>query len=99
MDIRNLRAQTEVELEATQTRQRKAKAEIELILDEARKDGRPNLSQEETSRTDELFATIEMAKAQELGVKDKLARVKKIEAEEAEFDARMSQTPGASDAP
>ena len=94
MDIKNLRAQTEVELEATQTRQRKAKAEIELILDEARKEGRPNLSQEETTRTDELFATIEMAKAQELGVKDKLARTKKIEAEEAEFDVRMAQTPG-----
>ena len=99
MDIKNLRAATEVELEASQTRQRRAKAELELILDEARKDGRPNLSADETARTDELFATIEMAKAQELGIKDKLMRVKKIEAEEAEFDARMSETPGAANLP
>ena len=99
MNIKNLRAQTDVELEAVLTRRRRAKAEIELILDEARKDGRPNLTEEEQRRTDELFQTIELSKAQEIGVKDKLKRIMAIEAEEADFESRMNAQPEPSGVP
>src|ERR1035438_6794204 len=98
MDIKQLLASIEVEHEATLMRQRKAKAEVELILDTARQEGRSSLSEEESTRTDKLFENIELAKVQENGIKDKLARAKKIEAEEAEFDARardVTPTPAA----
>jgi hypothetical protein len=99
MNILNLRAQTEVELEAVQGRRRRAKAEIELILDSANKEGRPNLTDAEQTRSDELFSSIQLGKAQEIGIKDKLARIKAIEAEEAEFDAQTAREPVPSGAP
>ena len=98
MDIKQLLASIEVEHEATLMRQRKAMAEVDLILDTARQEGRSALTEEESQRTDKLFENNELAKVQEAGIKDKLARAKKIEAEEAEFDARansVTPTPAA----
>jgi len=92
MDIKTLIASIEVELEAAQKRQAKADAEIKLILDTARQEGRPNLTEDESKRTDELFANIELAKSQEEGIKGKLARARKVEAEEVERDAKAHDT-------
>jgi HK97 family phage major capsid protein len=96
MNLQELRAQTEVELDAAQMRQKKAKAEIQLILDTARQEGRSNLTDEETARSDKCFENIELAKTQESGIKDKLARVAQLEAEDREADKRAKDvTPGA----
>src|ERR1700761_7064416 len=71
-------------------RQTKAKTEIQLILDTARQEGRAQLTDEETSRSDALFDNIELAKVQERGIKDKLARLSQLEAEERDADKRMN---------
>lgn len=91
MNLQELRAQTEVELEAAQMRQKRAKAEIQLILDTARQEGRAALSEEETARSDKLFENIDLAKVQEAGIKDKLARVSQLETEDREADKRASE--------
>ena len=91
MDIKNLIASTEVELEAAEQRMRRAKAEGALIIDDARKDGRTDLTDEEKTRSDELFATFEMGRAQVAGIRDKLARARQIQAQEAEMDDKLAQ--------
>jgi hypothetical protein len=91
MDIKNLIASTEVELEAAEQRMRRAKAEGALIIDDARKDGRTDLTPEEKTRSDELFSAFEMGRAQVAGIKDKLARARTIQAQEAEMDDKLAQ--------
>lgn len=91
MTLEELIAQTEVELEAAQKRQQKAKAEIKLIIDTARQEGRANLTEEESVRADELFAHVDTAKADESGIKDKLARLTQLQAEEREADKRSRE--------
>jgi len=93
MDIKNLIAATEVELEAAEQRMRRAKAEGALIIDDARKDGRTDLTPDERTRSDELFSQFEMGKAQVAGIKDKLARARQIQAQDAELDAAMNRAP------
>jgi len=97
-DIKTLIAQTEVELEAAEQRMRRAKAEGLLIVDDARKDGRTDLTDAEKQRSDELFQAFEMGKAQVAGIKDKLARARKIQSQESEIDAALNATPIATDA-
>lgn len=91
MDIKNLIASTEVELEAAEQRMRRAKAEGALIIDDARKDGRTDLTDEEKTRSDELFSSFEMGRAQVAGIRDKLARARQIQAQEAEMDDKLAQ--------
>lgn len=91
MTLEELIAQTEVELEAAQKRQQKAKAEIKLIIDTARQEGRANLTEEESVRSDELFSHVDTAKADESGIKDKLARLTQLQAEEREADKRSRE--------
>jgi len=88
MNIQELRARIEVELEAAVQRQRKARAEIQLIHDTASQEGRSDLTKEERERTSALFDNIDLAKAQEDGIKGKLANVVRLESEEHEFDVR-----------
>lgn len=97
-DIKTLIAQTEVELEAAEQRMRRAKAEGLLIVDDARKEGRTDLTKEEKQRSDDLFSAFEMGKAQVAGIKDKLARARKIQSQDAELDASLNATPVASEA-
>jgi len=92
MNVQELRARVEVELEASIQRQRKARAEIQLIHDTASQEGRAELSEEERDRTSKLFDNIDLAKAQESGIRDKLANVVRLEAEEKEFDAHAGDT-------
>ena len=98
MDIKNLIASTEVELEAAEQRMRRAKAEGALIIDDARKDGRTDLTEDEKTRSNELFSQFEMGKAQVRGIKDKLARARQIQAQDAELDDALSATPVATEA-
>jgi hypothetical protein len=92
MNVKELRARVEVELEATVQRQHKARAEIQLIHDTASQEGRSNLTEGETERVKILFDNIDLAKAQERGVKDKLANVIRLEGEEAEVEAHAHDT-------
>lgn len=98
MDIKNLIAQTEVELEAAKQAMRRAKAEGALIIDAARQEGRTDLTDEEVTRSDELFSNFEMGKAQVKGIEDKLARARKIQTQEDEMDAKLNSAPVASPA-
>lgn len=91
-DIKTLIAQTEVELEAAEQRMRRAKAEGLLLVDDARKEGRPDMTDTEKQRSDELFSAFAMGKAQVAGIKDKLARARKIQAQDAELDASLNST-------
>ena len=84
--ISELISSIEVELEAVQKRRMRAKAEVQLILDEAKKEGRANLTDQETEHTDALFETIRMSKAQEKGIRDKLSRAEAIKREEDETE-------------
>ena len=97
-DIKTLIAQTEVELEAAEQRMRRANAEGLLIVDDARKDGRTDLTDAEKQRSDELFSAFEMGKAQVAGIKDKLARARKIQSQESELDSALNATPIATEA-
>ena len=92
MNIRELIAGIEVELEAAEKRETKARKEIEIIIASAQQEGRSNLTDEEDARCEQLFESIELAKSQQDGIKGKLARARKVEAEEAESDVRMAET-------
>lgn len=82
----------EVELEAAEKREQKARAEVKLILDTASHEGRSNLSAEEDTRSDELFAAIDAARNDQDGVKGKLARANKVKSEELESEKRAKET-------
>lgn len=86
----------EVELEAAKRRRDKAKAEVKLILDSASGENRSNLTAQEDARVTELFAVIDRASEDADGIKGKLSRALKIQAEELESD-RLANTvrPGA----
>lgn len=98
MDSKNIIAGIEVELEAAEQRMRRAKAEGLLIIDDARKDGRADLTDDEKTRSNELFEQFERGKEQVRGIKDKLARARKVAAQEAELDESLNATPIASEA-
>ena len=89
--IRDLVAGIEVELEAATKRGVKAIAEQKLILDTVNQEGRAEFSPDETARFDELDSNIQLAKAQEDGIKTRLARAKKVEAEELDAEQRSGQ--------
>lgn len=87
--IGELIAGIEVEKEAAQKREQKARKEIEVILAVAQQEGRSSLSDEEDARCEKLMEAIELSKAQQDGIAQKLARAKAVQAEEADYDARM----------
>jgi len=82
----------EVELEAAQKRAQRAKAEIKLILDTAAQEGRASLSEQEEDRTKELFAAIDLSKAQATGIRGKLENARKVQAEEEESERKSQQS-------
>lgn len=90
--IKELIAGIEVEREAAEKREQKARKEIEIILASAQQEGRSSLSEDEDARCEQLFEAIELAKSQQSGITQKLARAKKVEAEEVESEARMHAT-------
>lgn len=90
--IKELIAGIEVEREAAEKREQKARKEIEIILASAQQEGRSSLSEEEDTRCETLFEQIELSKTQQSGITSKLARAKKVEAEEVESEARLSAT-------
>lgn len=93
MDVKNLIAQTEVELEAANQGMRRAKAAGALIIDTARQEGRTDLTDAECAESDKLFGDFEMYKANVKGIKDKLARARKIQSQDDALDASMRETP------
>lgn len=80
--IDELEAGTELELETAHKRRTKMKLEIQGILNTARAEGRPNLTAEEQTRVDELFLSRDNAMSDIDGIKQRLANVKKLRAEE-----------------
>lgn len=90
--IDELIASIEVEKEAAEKRETKARTEIKMILDTASKEGRSNLTDEETQRTDSLFKAIDDAVSDGEGIKSKLARATKVKSEEMEAERRAKET-------
>lgn len=80
--IDELIASIEVELEAAVKRGNKCTAEAKSILALASQEGRANLTPEEDQRVAELFVARDGAKADQDGIKVKLANANKIKAEE-----------------
>jgi hypothetical protein len=91
-NIRELIAGIEVELEASVKREQKARKEIEITLATAQQEGRASLTEDEDKRCEELFGAIDLAKTQQEGIKTKLARARKVDAEETESEARMNES-------
>jgi len=89
----------EVELDAAQKRASRAKAEIKLILDTASQEGRASLSEQEEERTKELFAAIDLAKAQEQGIRVKLENARRVQSEEDELERKSQETRNHAPAP
>ncbi|MGW1796943.1 hypothetical protein ACWCQN_13250 [Streptomyces sp. NPDC001984] len=89
--IDDLIASIEVELEAAQKRLKKCGAEVQLILDKAQQDGRPNLTPEEDERVAELFAARDQARNDITGVENKLATTNKLKTEEMEREAKQKE--------
>lgn len=90
--IRELIAGMEVELEAAQKREQKANKEAQVILATAQQEGRSALTEEEDQRCEQLSEAKELAKSQQEGIKAKLARALKVEADEAEAEERLKET-------
>jgi len=84
--IDELEAGTELELESAKKRRTKMKLEIQGILNQARSEGRPNLTADEQSRVDELFLARDAALTDIDGINQRLANVKKLRAEEIAND-------------
>lgn len=89
MNITELVASIEVELEAAQAREAKARRTIEVTLATAQQEGQTALSEEDEVRVQRAFDTIENAKAAQTSITEKLAQARKVQATEADFDARM----------
>lgn len=89
--IDELEVATELDHESAEKRRIKCQMEIQSILDVTRRDGRPNLTAEEDQRVAGLFAAIEEAKADKEGIRNKLAQIKKLRAQELETGARMQE--------
>lgn len=85
--IDELEAGTELELETAHKRRTKMKLEIQGILNQARSEGRPNLTAEEQQRVDELFLSRDAAVSDIDGIKQRLANVKKLRAEDLETES------------
>jgi len=91
MNIKELIAGIEVELEAAQKREQKAQRSIELILATVQQEGRPNLTPEEDTECERQDGIREEAKAQQTGIRAKLARARKAEADELEAENRLRE--------
>src|SRR6266853_5229878 len=91
MNIRELIAGIEVELEAAQKLEQKAQKSIEVILASVQQEGRPNLTPEEDAECERHDGIREEAKAQQVGIKAKLARARKAEADELEAENRLRE--------
>jgi hypothetical protein len=87
--IDELEAGTELELESAHKRRTKMKMEIQAILNGAQSEGRPNLTNEEQTRVDELFLSRDAAASDIDGIKQRLANVKKLRAEEIAGEQEM----------
>jgi hypothetical protein len=91
-NVTDLVASIEVELEACKMRAAKTLKERELILTTAQREGRANLTEEETDRIEALREAHEGEKANEKGIKSKLANVLEIQAEEVERERAQKET-------
>jgi hypothetical protein len=91
-NVTDLVASIEVELEACKMRAAKSLKERELILTVAQRDGRNNLTDEETERVEVLRDQLEAEKANEKGIKAKLANALEIQAEEVERERAQKET-------
>lgn len=92
MNIYEIVAGIEVELQSAKLREKAARDEAEKILDNASSEGRTNLTAEEDQRCETLISDVELAKAQQLKIGEKLARARKIQAEEDEITASQHET-------
>jgi hypothetical protein len=90
--IDELIAAHEVEVEAAEHRARKSRRERELILEQANKDGRPNLNADEEARFAELTAAYDTTQTEIRGAKDKLAKALQIKADEDEAVRAAAET-------
>ncbi len=84
--IDDLITSIEVEMEQTKKRYERATAEVQTILAKAKADGRANLSDEEDADCETAFKTRDKAKVDIKGIENKLARARKVKAEEADVE-------------
>ena len=91
MKITDLVASIEVELEAAQKRESRARKTIEVTLAEIQQESRSEATDEENVTMERAFETIELAKAQQKSIQAKLARARKVQSEEADFEKRMNE--------
>jgi hypothetical protein len=90
MDINSLVASIEVELEAAETREAKATRAAQIILAGTQQEGREALTPEEEGELERLDEVVELAQAQQESIKRKLARARRVAAQEADMDERMA---------
>jgi hypothetical protein len=88
----SLLAQTEVELAAAEHRRDLARAKQQFIINTATQEGRAALTAEETRDVDEAKAARGRARADIEAIRQKIATLKDLDAEEAEYAARGRQT-------
>lgn len=92
VDFNELITSIEVERDMTVQKRDKALAEIKAITNLAGKEGRGALTEDEDARVDELFATVERAKADLVGIGKKLENAQRAAKEEVQIqeDAERS---------
>lgn len=87
----SLLAAAEVELAAAQHRREIAKAEVAYVLESARKDGRPTLTEDENRKVSDARQRRQQANTDIDGIKAKIATLKDLDADEADYQARAAQ--------
>jgi len=88
----SLLAAAEVELEAAKHRRELAKAEAAYVLNAARQEGRPTLTADENEKVAQARERRRQANSDIDGIKVKIAEIKELDADEADYQARARQT-------
>ena len=88
----NLLAQAEVELAAAQHRRDVARAKVAYVIQSANAEGRPALTPEEDADATAARASRDQARSDINAIQAKIAQLKDLEAEEADYVAASRQT-------
>jgi HK97 family phage major capsid protein len=88
----SLLAQAEVELAAAQHRRDVARAKVTYLIQAANSEGRPALTEGETAEATAARASRDQARADIAAIQNKIAQLRDLEAEEAEYVAASRQT-------
>lgn len=86
--VSKLLASAQVELDAANHRRDLARAEVAYILETARSEGRASLTQDETQKVAAARSRRDQARSDIEGVKAKIADLRDLESEDADYQAR-----------